>query len=85
MSLEDRKVNFLLREKILSLDSSDLRIQFFRPDEGMKIYHIGRGMVMDLAEEADALYKVGRCCVIDKELFEKNLQKYKVSSGRKKQ
>ena len=71
MSLEDRKVNSLLREKILSLDSSDLRIQFFRPDEGMKIYHIGRGMVMDLAEEADALYKVGRCCVIDKELFEK--------------
>ncbi len=85
MSLEDRKVNSLLREKILSLDSSDLRIQFFRPDEGMKIYHIGRGMVMDLAEEADALYKVGRCCVIDKELFEKNLQKYKVSSGRKRQ
>lgn len=40
---------------------------------------------MDLAEEADALYKVGRCCVIDKELFEKNLQKYKVSSGRKRQ
>ena len=85
MSLEDRKVNSLLREKILSIDSSDLRIQFFRPDEGMKIYHIGRGMVMDLAEEADALYKVGRCCVIDKELFEKNLRKYKVSSGRKRQ
>ena len=85
MSLEDRKVNSLLREKIHSLDNSDLRIQFFRPDEGMKIYHIGRGMVMDLAEEADALYKVGRCCVIDKELFEKNLQKYKVSSGRKRQ
>lgn len=41
MSLEDRKVNSLLREKILSLDSSDLRIQFFRPDEGMKIYHVG--------------------------------------------
>ena len=82
--MKERSINHILREKILSLDSSDLRIQFFRPDEGMKIYHIHRGMVMDLAEEAGALYKLGRSCIIDKELFEKNLQKYKVSSGRKK-
>ncbi len=27
-------------EKILSLDNANLRIQFFRPDEGMRIYHI---------------------------------------------
>ena len=85
MSMKERSINHILREKILSLDPSSLRIQFFRPDEGMKIYHIGRGLVMDLAEEADALYKLGRCCIIDKELFEKNLLKYKVSSGRKKQ
>ncbi len=83
MSLADRKLNAALREKILSLDNANLRIQFFRPDEGMRIYHIGRGVVMDLAEEADALYRVGRSCIIDKELFEKNLQKYKVTSERK--
>ena len=39
---------------------------------------------MDLAEEAGALYKVGRSCIIDKELFEKNLQKYKVEPERNK-
>ena len=82
--MRERNINKELREKIQSLDSTGLRIQFFRPDEGMKIYHIGRGAVMDLAEEAGALYKIGRCCVIDKELFEKNLQKYKVVSERTK-
>lgn len=83
MSVMDRKINSLLREKILSLNGEDLRIQFFRPDEGMKIYHVGRGVIMDLAEEADALYRVGRNCIIEKEAFERNLQKYKVTSERK--
>ncbi len=82
--MRERSINGELREKILSLDSKDLRIQFFRPDEGMRIYHIGRGVIMDLAEEAGALYKVGRSCIIDKELFEKNLQKYKVEPERNK-
>ncbi|MCR5831723.1 MAG: hypothetical protein K6G67_06240 [Lachnospiraceae bacterium] len=73
-----RSINGLLREKILALDSSQLRSEFFRPDEGMKIYHIGRGVVMDLAEEAGALYKINRSCVISKRLFDENLEKYKV-------
>ena len=73
-----RSINGLLREKILALDSSQLRSEFFRPDEGMKIYHIGRGVVMDLAEEAGALYKINRSCVISKGLFDENLEKYKV-------
>ncbi len=64
MNMRERNVNEELREKIQSLDSTGLRIQFFRPDEGMKIYHIGRGTVMDLAEEVGALYKIGRCCHI---------------------
>lgn len=73
-----RSINGLLREKILALDSSQLRSEFFRPDEGMKIYHIGRGVVMDLAEEAGAFYKINRSCVISKRLFDENLEKYKV-------
>ena len=73
-----RSINGLLREKILALDSSQLRSEFFRPDEGMKIYHIGRGVVMDLAEDAGALYKINRSCVISKRLFDENLEKYKV-------
>ena len=84
MKFEDRKFNEQLREKFLSLDGKDLRIRFFRPDEGMRVYHVGRDVILNLAEEANAMYKIGRSCVIDKELFEKNLEKYRVTSERKK-
>ena len=57
--MRQRSINAQLREKILALDSTGLRIEFFRPDEGMRVYHLGRGIIMDLAEEAGALYKVG--------------------------
>ena len=46
----------------------------------MKIYHVSHSVIMDLAEEADALYKVGRSCIIDKALFEVNLERYEVKS-----
>ena len=58
--MRQRSINAQLREKILALDSTGLRIEFFRPDEGMRVYHLGRGIIMDLAEEAGALYKVDR-------------------------
>ena len=83
MSLAERKLNHAIRERILALDPSDIRVEYFRPDEGMMIYHVGRGVIMDLAEEEDALYRVGRNCIINKELFDKNFQKYKVTSERK--
>ena len=76
--LTEKEENQILRSKIMSLNSRNLRIQFFRPDEGMQVYHLSRALIMELAYEANALYKVGRCAVIDKELFEKNLEKYKV-------
>lgn len=76
--MQERSINSILREKILALNPEELRMEFFRPDEGMKVYHMGRGLIMDLAVEADALYKIGRSCVINKELFDKNLEKYKV-------
>lgn len=84
MSLADRKLNHAIREKIMALDPTGIRVEYFRPDEGMMIYHVGRGVIMDLAEEADALYRVGRHCIINKEMFEKNFQKYKVTSERKR-
>ena len=52
MSLAERKLNHGIREKILALDPTDIRVEYFRPDEGMRIYHVGRGVIMDLAEEA---------------------------------
>lgn len=50
--MKERSINTRLRDKILSLDDKDLRIQFFRPDEGMKVYHMSRFVIMNLAEEA---------------------------------
>ena len=76
--MKERSINHLLRERILELNPNELRVEYFRPDEGMKIYHVSRGVIIDLAEEADALYKVGRSCIINKALFEQNLEKYKV-------
>ncbi len=76
--ITEKEENQILRSKIMSLNARNLRIQFFRPDEGMQVYHLSRALILELAYEANALYKIGRCCVIDKELFEKNLEKYKV-------
>lgn len=68
-----------VRNRILGMDPKELRIKFFRPDEGVKIYRMSRGRVLDLAMEADGLYKIGRMCLIDKEKFEANLEKYKLA------
>ena len=40
MSLAERKLNHAIREKILALDPTDIRVEYFRPDEGMRIYHM---------------------------------------------
>ena len=40
--MRQRSINAQLREKILALDSTGLRIEFFRTDEGMRVYHLGR-------------------------------------------
>ena len=37
MSLAERKLNHAIREKILALDPTDIRVEYFRPDEGMMI------------------------------------------------
>ena len=68
-----------LRNKILAMDPAELRVHFFRPDEGVKIYRMSRGRVLDLAMESDGLYKIGRMCLIDKAKFEENLEKYKLT------
>lgn len=69
-----------LRDKILKMSDTELRMKFFRPDEGIRVYHMSRGRVLELAVEAGAFYKIGRMCLIDKEKFETNMEKYKVKS-----
>ena len=71
----------LFLEKILAMDPEVLRAEYFRSDEGMRIYHMGRAPIMQLAEEAGALSKINRHVLIYKETFDKNLQKYKVKKG----
>lgn len=67
-----------LRRRMEELDSSELRIQFFRPDEGVRVYHMVRCTIMDLARDAGALYKVGRAVLIDKKVFEDYLERFRV-------
>ena len=71
----------LFLEKILAMDPDVLRAEYFRPDEGMRIYHMGRTPIMQLAEEAGALYKINRHVLINKKAFDENFQKYRVKKG----
>ena len=68
----------LFMEKILAMDPEVLRAEYFRPDEGMRIYHMDRASVMRLAAESGGLYKINRSALINKQAFDENLQKYKV-------
>jgi len=76
-----KSINAQFREKILAMDSSELRSKFFRPDEGIRVYHISRCTLMKWAEEADALYCTGKMCLIDKEKFEEYFEQFKVTKN----
>ena len=54
-------INAELREKILSLDSMNLRIQFFRPDEGMKI----QGAISELSKGKTVIIIAHRLATIE--------------------
>ena len=73
-----KSIDRQFREKVLALDSSELRSKYFRPDEGIRVYHISRSTIMSWAEEADALYCTGKVCLIDKEKFEEYFEHFKV-------
>lgn len=55
-----------------------VKVEYFRPDEGMKIYHMGRAVIYKIARDGNAFYKVNRATFIDKVAFEKELKKYLV-------
>lgn len=80
-----RTINSQFREKILAMDSSELRSKYFRPDEGMRVYHISRSTIMNWAEKADALYCTGKMCLIDKEKFEESFERFRVTKRTEKQ
>lgn len=56
-----------------------IRVEYFRPDEGMKIYHMGREPIYRIARAAGAFYKIDRATLINKAAFEAELEKYKVT------
>lgn len=56
-----------------------IRVEYFRPDEGMKIYHMGREPIYRIARDAGAFYKIDRATLINKAAFEAELEKYKVT------
>lgn len=58
-----------------------IKVEYFRPDEGMKIYHMGRDVLYRIARDAGAFYKVKRATFINKAAFDAELEKYKVTDG----
>ena len=65
-------------QRMFQSDYSKVRKKFFRPDEGMKMYRISRPMLIKLALDAGALYKIGRCCLIHVEEFDAYFEHFKV-------
>lgn len=74
-----KSIDAQFKEKILAMDSSELRSKFFRPDEGIRVYHVSRSTLMKWAEDADAMYCTGKMCLIEKDKFEKYFEQFKVT------
>ena len=51
--------------------------KYVNASEGAIIYSLGKTRLMDMAEEAGAVYKVGNSALINTEVFEKYLERFK--------
>lgn len=58
-------------------DTKDIMKKYVNATEGAVIYGIGKTRVMTLASEAGAIYKVGNSALINTEIFERYLDKYR--------
>lgn len=54
---------------------------FVRYKEGAERYGLGRSKFQQMAQEAHATYKVGKAVLINCELFERYLEKFRRTEG----
>lgn len=58
-------------------DTKDIMKKYVNATEGAIIYGISKSRIMVLASEAGALYKVGNSALINTDIFEMYLEKFK--------
>jgi hypothetical protein len=51
---------------------------YVRIEEGAELYSLGMDTFRRLAEEGGAIYKIGKIVLVNTELFEKNLENYRI-------
>lgn len=58
-------------------DTKDVMKKYVNATEGAVIYGLGKTRIMTLAAEAGAIYKVGNSALVNTELFEAYLEKFR--------
>lgn len=58
-------------------DTKDFMKKFVNAEEGAIIYGISKSRIIVIAREAGAVYKVGNSALINTELFEKYLERFR--------
>ena len=58
-------------------DTKAVMKKYVNATEGAVIYGIGKTRIMTLAAEAEAIYKVGNSALINTEIFEEYLEKFR--------
>lgn len=58
--------------------SSHMAKRFVRYKEGAVLYSLGLNKFMDLAREANAVYKIEKVCLVNCELFERYLEGFRL-------
>lgn len=61
-------------------DTKDIMKKYVNAVEGAAIYGLGKTRIMALAKEAGAVYKVGNSALINMEIFESYLEKFREPS-----
>ena len=58
--------------------SREQKKKFVRYKEGAEIYSIGLTRFQEIAKRSGAVYKVGSMCLVNTEILDKYLEKYRV-------
>ncbi len=61
-------------------DTKDVMKKYVNAAEASVIYSLGKTRIMALAKEANAVYKVGNSALINTEIFEAYLEKFREPS-----
>jgi len=60
--------------------SREQKKKFVRYKEGAEMYSIGLTRFQEIAKRSGAVYKVGNMCLVNTEILDKYLEKYRVEN-----